>query len=291
MSISIGESIAQYYRLQQAESASHVRDLEQALLTLRDVEKQRADLWHEAAHDIRGNVGVVANVAAGLNAPLGSDVNRTAFLRMLERNVTSLRHLLDDVTNLARLQAGKEVRVPKTFDVADMLVDLCSGLQAGAEERGIQLHVHGTTPFVIDDDAVKIRRLAQNLIANAMKYTLVGSVSVSWGPSQAADSKRWVLSVIDTGPGFDLGPGSPIVGALDKATHLAQQSAADAKAGKITPATNALDETRSISSHQQPGEGIGLSIVKRLAELLDASVEVETSHTTGTTFRVLFPLR
>jgi signal transduction histidine kinase len=42
-------------------------------------------------------------------------------------------------------------------------------------------------------------------------------------------------------------------------------------------------------SHQQPGEGIGLSIVKRLCELLDASLEMASSAETGTTFRVVFP--
>ncbi|MBC7794461.1 MAG: histidine kinase, partial [Clostridia bacterium] len=106
-SLNITESTAQYYRLQQIEASSHVRDLEHALDELRDLDKRRAELWREAAHDLRGNLGVVVTAASGIAAEAAQE--QTAFLPLLERNLASLRHLIDDVTGLARLQAGKEV--------------------------------------------------------------------------------------------------------------------------------------------------------------------------------------
>lgn len=60
------ESAAQYFRLEQLEAAGTVRELEQALTDIRDLERQRAALWQQAAHDLRGNLGVVSNVAEGL---------------------------------------------------------------------------------------------------------------------------------------------------------------------------------------------------------------------------------
>ena len=85
----IGASTSQYFRLQQLESNSHIRDLEHALETLRELEQQRAQLWQQAAHDLRGNLGVVANVTEGLTSANASEVARANFLRMLDRNVSA----------------------------------------------------------------------------------------------------------------------------------------------------------------------------------------------------------
>ena len=102
----IEESVAQYFKLQQQEASGHVRDLEAALRRLSGNSNNRADLWREAAHDLRGNLGVVANVAVGLTRHGQHEESREDFVRILARNVTTLHHLLNDVTSLAQLQAG-----------------------------------------------------------------------------------------------------------------------------------------------------------------------------------------
>ena len=61
----VSNSTDQYFAMQQVEAAGYVRDLEEALEQVRELERQRAELWREAAHDLRGNLGVVANVTAG----------------------------------------------------------------------------------------------------------------------------------------------------------------------------------------------------------------------------------
>ncbi len=66
ISDSASESAAQYFRLERLEAAGAVRDLEAALEDIRDLERRRAELWQQAAHDLRGNLGVVSNVAQGL---------------------------------------------------------------------------------------------------------------------------------------------------------------------------------------------------------------------------------
>lgn len=58
--------MSQYFELQQQETTGHAQDLEQALEEIRELEQQCADQWHRAAHDLRGNLGVVAHVAVGL---------------------------------------------------------------------------------------------------------------------------------------------------------------------------------------------------------------------------------
>ena len=282
-SIGIAESTAQYFRLQQVEARGHMLDLEQALERLRELEQTRAELWQQAAHDLRGNLGVVANATAGLTQHRTGDAARDRLLRLLGRNVASLRHLLDDVTALARLQAGQQQRRVSTFDVAQLGHELAEDLQSFAEQRRLKLRCIGPAPFMVEGDAVKIRRIAQNLVINAIKYTRDGGIDLAWGDSAADDTRRWVLRVEDSGPGFHAGPGAPMAGALEEATGVARESdaAPDAIEGDLPV------DARPVS--QEQGEGIGLSIVKRLCELLDASVEMESVAGHGTRFRILLP--
>ncbi|MEO6362902.1 MAG: HAMP domain-containing sensor histidine kinase [Caldimonas sp.] len=291
-SMGIEESAAQYFRLQQAEAAGHLSDLEKALDAVRELERQRAELWREIAHDLRGNVGVVSNATTGLAMVAGPDARAERLLRMLQRNVSALHHLLDDVTELARLQAGHEERTLSRFDVGALLSELCEGLLPLAQERGLFLRWQGPPSFDVEGDAVKLRRLAQNLVLNAVKYTQRGGVTVSWGDSGADDRKRWLLSVEDTGPGFSAGPSAPIAGALEQATQLVPEaetgatftaSGVDRAPPKLAPAPDARPDA------QRAGEGIGLSIVKRLSEMLDGSIELDSTHGRGTVFRVYLP--
>ena len=283
------KSIAEYFRLREVEAAGHVKDLEEALEKIRELEQERAGLWHQAAHDLRGNLSVVVTASAGLSKVGSTHPAQERFLRVLDRNVASLHHLLDDVMDLARLQAGKETLRVAQLDVASLLVEMVDGLHVHAEQRELFLRHDGPAPFLVEGDAVKLRRLVQNLVLNAIKYTERGGVTVSWGDSVSNDVKRWVVSVQDTGPGFAAGPGSPLVGALEEATEAAEQ--ATGAAGDVGEVANSnpspVADGPSIVRQEQ-GEGIGLSIVKRLAELLDATVEVQ-SDSTGTTFRVVLP--
>ena len=205
----IEASISEYFSLHQGEAAGHVRELEQALREIRDLELQRSELWRQAAHDLRGNLGVVANVTAGLKRHQDEGA-RNDFVQILMRNLTAFHHLIDDVTSLARLEAGQERPVIEPLDAATLIQQLCEGMRPIAEERRLYLRCVGPASLAVDGDAVKIRRIAQNLILNAMKYTQAGGITVSWGDSEPEDSKRWRLCIKDTGPGFTLGmPAKP----------------------------------------------------------------------------------
>ena len=165
-------------------------------------------MWQQAAHDLRGNLGVVANVTVGLTRHGKQDSSREDFVRILMRNVTSLHHLLDDVTSLARLQAGRESRQIEALDVMTILEPLCEGIRPLATQRGLYLNCEGPAGLAVDGDAVKIRRIAQNLVLNAVKYTRAGGITVTWGDSGPEDPKRWALYIKDTAPAFRVNPRS-----------------------------------------------------------------------------------
>jgi signal transduction histidine kinase len=271
----IEESVNQYFTLQQQEASGHLKDLEDALEQIRELEQQRGALWQQAAHDLRGNLSVVANVTVGLTRHGRQDPSREDFVRILMRNVTSLHHLLDDVTSLARLQAGRETRQIEPLDVSAIMQALCEGIRPMATERGLFLKCEGPPGLSADGDAVKIRRISQNLLLNAVKYTRVGGVTVSWGDSAADDPKRWSLCIQDTGPGFHSESGQPMAAALSTAA--------------LSTGAFSVDAIAAQSLRGDSGEGVGLSIVKRLCEMLDATIEMQSVPKVGTTFRILFP--
>jgi signal transduction histidine kinase len=196
--------------------------------------------------------------------------------------VTSLHHLLDDVTSLARLQAGREERRIAPLDVTPIMQQLCEDIRPLAQQHRLFLRCEGPPGLAADGDGVKIRRIAQNLMLNAVKYTRDGGIMVRWGDSVPDDPKRWELCITDTGPGLHTDSGRPMADALSKANPPPPEG---------TPSTDAgLVETgRASVSPAEPGEGIGLSIVKRLCDMLDATIELKSEPNVGTSFRILFP--
>lgn len=295
-SVAISASTSRYFRLQQIEGAGHVSELENALASLQELEARRAELWQQAAHDLRGNLGVVATATAGLTSDKANDKARAAFLGLLDRNVRALHQLLEDVTSLARLQGGQERLAVAPFDAALLLREVCESLQTLAHERHLFLRAEGPPTCAVEGDEIKTRRIVQNLVLNAVKYTQQGGVTVTWGVNESDDAGRWFVQVRDTGPGFHAGPGSRLAEALVVATDQAKDVAADALSGDVTHVAGdpsdlsyRVRDTRPV--HQQPGEGIGLSIVKRLCELLDATIELDSKIGVGTTVRAHLPRR
>ena len=287
----IGESAGQYERMQQAEAAGHLEDLTVALASVSEIERRRAALIHQAVHDLNSDVFGVT-VAANLLGKSGiAEAKRADFAALLKQGVEGVTAMLGELMELARLEAGQERREIAEFDAAALITDLCDINQPVARERDLFLKLEGPPQLSVDSDAAKVRRLLQNLLRNALKYTERGGVTVSWGE----EKENWWLMVKDTGPGMAAGPSAPMIVGLKEATASARES--DEKTAEtkgetsqvLTPPQDATSANRP--THPQHGEGIGLSIVKRLCELLDASLELASSAETGTTFRVVLPRR
>lgn len=290
------ESADEYARLREAEAAARAHDLQVMIAELNEMERRRTEVWREAAHDLNGNLGVMKTATALLNHPQVEDPVRTSMMAMLERSVTSLQGLLKDLMDLARLEAGQEKRKIEPFDAAGDLAHLCTSLGAVARERQLFLETEGPETLEVDGDAVKVRRIAQNLLLNALKYTTRGGVKVTWGLEDAAPVQRWVLCVQDTGPGMTEGRVSSLTLAVEEATDEAQRLEAKAEqagdpSARVEPAPLLDSRSGGFPDPSPSGEGIGLSIVKRLCELLDAGLELVTEPGKGSTFRVTFPRR
>ena len=286
-------SIARYTHLQQSDAASRLRDLEAALMQIRSLEQQRNEIWREAAHDLRGSAHVIASASAVLTRDKVPDTSRTQFSEMLKNGVASLNKLLTDLMDHARLEAGQERRNVTGFDATAMLKQLCETLRPLATERGLFLKAEGPPLLSVDGDGAKVQRIVQNLVLNALKATKSGGIKVTWDECGSAARAQWMICVQDTGPGFARSAATPLARVLKEATVEAHEVEASSSAlnQSSTPLEAPTLPSQSFNHDGQlpSGEGIGLSIVKRLCELLDASIELESGVGEGTTFRVVLP--
>lgn len=290
----VSDSTDQYWQLHQTEAAGHVRDLEQALASLMEIENARAAGWHQAAHDLRGGLTVVTMASSVLNEDDVSEPNRLQTTAILQKSVSSLHDMLNDLIALARMEAGHEQRTIAPFDAAVLLGDFCLTMQPVADSQGLFLKCEGPDLLPVEGDRAKVQRILQNLVLNALKYTQQGGIVIAWESRKESDADRWMVSVQDTGTGLDAAPGVPMADQLREATQDAHEvehkaTASGTSSNQDEPAVTLASQSPRRPFQQQTGEGIGLSIVKSLCDLLDATVELETGSGQGSTFRVTFP--
>jgi signal transduction histidine kinase len=290
----ISESSTQYWHLNQAEAAGHVRDLEQALSILSKLDQTRAAAWRETAHDLQGGLGLVTLASSVLDREDLSNPARLEFSDLVQRGVSSLHDMLTDFMSLARLDAGLEQRNVTTFDAATLLTDFCITSQPLAQARGLFLKMDGPASMPVEGDQAKVQRILQNLLLNALKYTVGGGVTVLWEPVADPLTDNWMFCVQDTGPGLDDDRlAAPLAQKIHESTQSAQAAEEshpeDLTTADLAKAPTLTSQSGAPPASEIPGEGVGLSIVKRLCELLNASLELETSPAKGSTFRVTLP--
>jgi signal transduction histidine kinase len=292
----VGEAVSssadQHGHLQAREAAERVRELETAVTELRTLEQQRAELWREAVHDLRGSVGVLRSTSAALVQDSLEENLRSKSQHRLERSVSSLHDLLSELTELSRLQAGQDRRKLAPTDVAQVIRELCEMMRPVAVDRGLFLRCSGPERLEVEGDAVKVRRIAQNLMSNAIGYTERGGVSVKWTREHGSSPRHWILAIEDTGPGFEAPGDKSIASELKAATENAPdvEKHRESTGTQVDRCASTRSATPGVSTPPDRGEGLGLSIVKHLCELLDASLELESSREKGTVVRVIFPI-
>jgi signal transduction histidine kinase len=115
--------------------------------------------------------------------------------------VQSLHELLTKLADLARLDAGQDQLYLDTFDAAAAVRDLWGSLRQMATERSLFLRTAGPAVLEVQGDRIKILRVVQNLLLNALRYTAEGGVTVEWQARGTPERPRWQVSITDSGPG------------------------------------------------------------------------------------------
>lgn len=253
---------------------SNVKKVKTQLAALREARDQalalarvRADFIAHASHEIRTPLhGIVGYSTLLTGAELTDE--QASLADALRTSIESLLSVVNDVLDLSRIDAGAMRLDAVGFDLLTLVRGTADLFAETARAKGVLIGVdtHDLTCRHLIGDPGRIRQVLGNLVANAIKFTDTGSVTVSVGTRRGRKGAVSLhISVIDTGPGIP---------------RTAQRRLFQ-PFSRVTPA----------NGPGKPGAGLGLAICRELVELMGGSIHVESGLGRGSTFSFRLPLK
>lgn len=275
-------SVSYYQELRQATAAEQAASLQNALDQLLELGKQRSEHLRHSSHDLRSSFSILMMASQLLEMP-GTENERDQLMKMLNKNLSSIRDMLMQLTDFARIEAGQELLDIRKFDVATLIRKTVESARPLAENRNLFLQAEGMQSFEVMSDPVKVQRILQNLIHNALKYTEEGGIYVTWAQE---NESRWIMSVQDTGPGFASNSRTALLAEHLRPMILSTASHQESKMLQSPPTNNPAEKVQD--SNMKESEGLGLFIVKKICELMKATMDIESAQDKGTLVRIKF---
>jgi signal transduction histidine kinase len=241
-----------------AELTLTTQKLAESLAQLEQLSKVKDEFLANVSHELRTPLTLILGPLEDLLA--SADERGRQELTLVQRNAARLNAMVDDLLELARLQAGQLHLDVVRFDLAEALGRVVEPLRPLAARRGLSLTLAAAPLLPVEGDPRRLEFVFANLLANALKFTPTGgSVHVSAG----SDGERVVVAVADSGPGIPVELQAHIFGRFNRFALPGAASAA--------------------------GSGIGLALVKELTELHHGTVAVASEPGNGATFTVTLP--
>ena len=275
-------------------------------ITDRSTELER--LSEELLKANRAKSEFLANVSHELRTPLNAIVGFADLLRdgvygelaprqagpvnRIEASATHLRHLVDQVLDLAKMAAGRLEVHPELLDLRPFVFDVASEVEALVTEKGLSLSLAvGATLPRLRTDPTHLRQILINLLGNGVKYTEAGTISVR----ARLTGPRGKLPPTGRGWGSDI-PTPPLPSSLNADRLYVALQVVDTGIGVAeSDRERIFDEFEQVNAgprgeSMQRGTGLGLSISRRLARLIGGDLTLDSEVGKGSTFTLWLPV-
>ncbi|MEO7217999.1 MAG: ATP-binding protein [Gemmatimonadaceae bacterium] len=232
------------------------------LTRTRRLEATRRDFVANVSHELRTPLTVIGGFAETLSEPALGDEDRVRFASLIQSNTARMQRIVDELLDLSRIESGGWVPHPETVDVAGVAAEALASSASAAAAKGVATKA-SISPDArwIYADRTALRQVVANLIENAVRHTVQGTVTVF---AQRNDANgHTVIGVRDSGAGI-----------------------APAHLPRIFERFYRADSARARDSG---GTGLGLAIVKHLVEAHGGSVRAESVLGRGTVVSASFP--
>ncbi len=267
-----------------------------ALLVLHDeteirrVERMRADFLANASHELRTPLASLSGFIETLRGHARADEGaREKFLGIMQVQAERMSRLIDDLMSLSRIELNEHVAPDQEVDLAAAVSDVVDAVTPMAQERRIRLDVvappRGAVKVIGDRD--QIVQVAQNLVDNAMKYSLAGGevrVRLDWDLSADAAA----------GPRMENAARLPLLTPDHGPERYAALSVSDSGPGMAREHLPRLTErfyrVEGQKSGEKSGTGLGLAIVKHIMNRHRGGLVVESAPGRGAVFTAYFPV-
>jgi signal transduction histidine kinase/ActR/RegA family two-component response regulator len=207
-----------------------------------------------ATHDLRQPIHAMTLFASALSRRVKEEEARS-LVGNLQAILDSLTRMFNSLLDLSKIDSGLVNVEMAEVPLGPVLLRIASELRGQARERGLSLRIVPTR-LVVRSDAILLENILRNLVANALKFTRRGGVVV--GVRRGAGGVR--LAVYDTGPGIE----------TDRMERIFEE----------------YERSREAANGANPGLGLGLAIVRRLARLIGHEVTVRSLPGRGSVFAI-----
>jgi signal transduction histidine kinase/ActR/RegA family two-component response regulator len=218
------------------------------------------------SHELRTPLNAILGFSNLMRVDSGIKEDNRKDLDVINRSGEHLLTLIDDVLDMATIEAGRTTVTNTNVSLSELLYGVAEMMRLRAEEKGLQLICRQSRacPRFVRIDAVKLRQVLINLIGNAIKFTSQGSVTLRLdGECTNAGNPEHVLlrfEVEDTGMGID--PEDQV---------------------------NIFEPFIQLGNTNNQGSGLGLAITRKFVELMGGTISVESTPGEGSSFRVNVP--
>jgi signal transduction histidine kinase len=238
-----------------------VNRLGEARARAEEANRMKSSFLASMSHELRTPLNGILGFAELLELEL-DDKDQRGYAEAIRSSGEHLLEVVNQVLDLAKIEAGKMELHPEPMDLSALLAELARSHRAHAAQKALQLveHYAEDLPAEFVCDATRLRQVMNNLLNNAIKFTDAGQVDVT--VSQGDGHVRFVIS--DTGPGIP----------------LEQQARIFEK----------FQQVENFVTRKHGGTGLGLALVKELVGLMGGEVHLESTPGKGTSVSFTLPL-
>ncbi len=241
------------------------RELAEANERLRERADVKDAFLSTMSHEIRTPLNGVIG-AAQLLLDTRLDVEQREYTQTLYRAAGSLMKLLNDILDFSRIRAGNMELEMTQFEIRRITDDVLDVAAFGAAEKELDLNsiVDPAVPLLLDGDLLRLRQVLVNLVGNAIKFTEKGSVTMRTRLVEKRDDRYTVeFSVADTGIGIS--------------------------ADRLDALFEPFSQADVSTTRKYGGSGLGLAITRRLVDMMDGEIAIESELGRGTVVTIRLP--
>ncbi len=242
------------------------RDLARAKLEVERANRFKSEFLANLSHELRTPLNGIIGGADIISAR-ESDETSKQFAAVIRQSGEQLLALIDNILELSKIESGHLAAQFEVLDLADFVADIERSVRPLVEAKGLRFVVKTApdAPEFLDTDGAKLRRILDNLLHNALKFTHAGGVAFGVDVSYAEDGSGALYCVVrDTGCG---------IAQID-----------------IDRMFTPFEQLNGASSRRYAGVGVGLTLSTRLADLIGGRLSVSSVEGEGSIFTLRLPL-